>query len=279
MHWIALALALTACDGGGDADDKATDTPQDDTDTTGTSDSAPIDDTDVPYDGELNLTGAIRDGAGAIITEGARVQYCRGTACVSAHDFRAGTYRFFDLDAGVGSFEVVNTSADARRPSVFVPITVDASTRTVDVVVPDLGPDRALGPARAWLDLGDGLSIEAGADDVTPASPFDPAVTAIAAARVTDDALPIEGLEGTLIAMFYLAPFDAEAEAGLSVRFAPGDLPGPALASGEAELFYADYADSTWKRLGDLTDDGLGNLAPAAALPKLSTLVILRKPM
>lgn len=276
LRWLP-ALLLWACDGGGkapaDDTDLETDDPQD-------SAGADTDDPTIP-DGPLVLTGVVRDAGGAAIASGVRVQYCRGEACISAHGFDAGTYSFYGLEAGVGSFEVVNTSETARRPNIFVPITVDASTRTLDVVLPDLGAAQAIPGEAGWLTIADGLEVEVTAGDLTPASPFEPEVTEVAGVKVVDAALPTEGIAGDRIAMFYLWPFDADSAAHMQVRLDPATLlvGGAPLTSGHAELWYADYDTSTWISLGDLTDNGGGRLVPASTLPKLTTLLVATKPM
>lgn len=277
LRWLPTLLLL-ACDGGGkepaDDTDLETDTPED------TAGSDTDDDPTIP-DGPLVLTGVVRDGSGAPITSGVRVQYCRGEACVSAHGFDAGTYSFYGLDAGAGSFEVVNTSDTARRPNIFVPITLGNSTRTVDAVLPDLGPAQPVPADAGWLTLAEGLQLEVTAGDLTPASPFEPAITELAGVKVVDDALPVEGIGGTPLAMFYLWPFDADSTAHMQVRVDPATLlvGGTPLISGQAELWYADYETSSWHSLGDLTDNGDGQLAPPSTLPKLTTLLVATKPM
>jgi hypothetical protein len=270
-------LLLLACDGGKTPDPGSEET--DESDSPRPEDTfRETDDPTVP-DGPLVLTGLVRDGAGNPITSGVRVQYCRGDACISAHEYDAGTYSFYDVEAGVGSFEVVNTSETARRPNIFVPITVNAETRTLDVVLPDLGPEAALPGTAGWVTAADGLQLQVVAGDLTPASPFEPEVTAIAGSKVVSEALPVEGVSGDLLAMFYLWPFDATSAASMAVRLDPATLSDPPLMSGHAELWYADYETSAWISLGDLTDDGMGQLTTATPLPKLTTLLVVEKAM
>lgn len=268
---FSLLLLLTACDGGSKDPVDDTDPPAtDDTDTGGGGD-----DTDLPEG--ARILGTLKDASGALITEGVRLQYCRGTQCLTANAFEAGAFAFNGLTPGFGSFEVVPLG-DSNLASVFAPVEV-ATDQVKDIgaiVVPAFGPDHTLQVDEEEFEVATGLFLTAAAGDLEPPTPFDPAPTAIRGVDATANPAPIEGLAGTLLAMWYLGPFDAHAPDGLGVRIV--DTWG--LDSGDAELWAGDYATAAWIKVGDLDDDGADNLTPSAGakLGILSTLVVVRKP-
>jgi hypothetical protein len=267
---FGLTALLAAC-GGGDATDPVDDT----TDTTDTTADTDTGDTDVSVpSGPLVLSGTLRDAAGALVNSGIRVQYCRGDACRTAHDVTAGVYHFYDVEAGAGSFEVVNLDEGSGRISVFAPFTLDGTEQELDVVLPEAGAPGELPASSAWVTVANGLKLELVEGQISPPTPFDPAVTEVHGARAVEEALPVEGAVGAVLAVYYLEPFNAEATTPIAAQIANSW----SLASGEAGLWYADYATSTWTKLGDLTDDGAGNLTVATGLPKLTTLAVIRNP-
>lgn len=267
---LGLAALLVACNTGEDTD------PVDDTtDTTDTTADTDTGDTDVSVPtGPLVLSGTLRDAAGALVTTGIRVQYCRGDACRTAHDVTAGVYHFYDVEAGAGSFEVVNLDEGSGRISVFAPFTLDGTEQELDVVLPEAGAPGELPASSAWVTVANGLKLQLVEGQIAPATPFDPAVTEVHGARAVEDALPVEGAAGAVLAVYYLEPFNAEASDPMLVQISDSW----SLADGEAGLWYADYATSTWTKLGDLNTDGAGNLTTANGLPKLTTLAVIRNP-
>lgn len=270
--WHLGLVALLAACAGGDATDPVDDTT-DTTDTTADTDTGDTD-IDVPT-GPLVLSGALRDAAGALVNSGIRVQYCRGDACRTAHDVTDGVFHFYDVEAGVGSFEVVNLDETSGRISVFAPFTLDGTEQTLDVVIPNAGTPGELPASTGWVNVAEGLKLQLMEGQLSPPTPFDPAVTEVAGARAVEDALPVEGAVGDVLAVYYLEPFNAEAGTPIQVQIANSW----ALTSGDAGLWSADYATSTWSKVGDLVDDGAGNLETGSGLNKLTTLAVIRNPV
>ncbi|MCB9682755.1 MAG: hypothetical protein H6733_14915 [Alphaproteobacteria bacterium] len=289
MRTIWTVALLAAC--AGSTTDKVTDTDTDtDVDTdTGVVDtdatcelapdpSLPDCSADVPSGG-AGLTGALVDVDGNPLNTDAalRVQYCRGDTCLIPDCTFSNTYAFGNLDAGPGSFDIVLLpSCDGERfATPFAPLDVETGvTRTVDVTVPRLGPATAIPATATEIEVVDGLYLTVGEGSLERPSPLEPAATEIAGVDATDVAVPIEGITGTVLAVYYLAPFDYDSSAGVPVRLDNAWT----LADSEGELWIGDYTTSSWEKVGDLTIDGDDKLTTATGLPRMSTLVVVRKP-
>jgi hypothetical protein len=263
-----LALFLLAACAGSDATDPAdtdsgADTPTEtDTDTDTTPDEPAV----------VVLAASLVDGDGAPLTEGFRVQYCRGIACFNADQEASGAFVFSDLPAGPGSFEVFDIGDPPTHVTVFAPITVDGtSRRELTVTVPNMTPTDL--PSSVEEVTFGGCHMEVGEGSLAAGSPFDPAPTSMAVVRATSP-LPVEnGPTGEVLGVWYVWPFDAEAEDGIPLAI--DNTWG--VASGEASLWYADYETSTWIEIGDMTEDA-GRIGPPTPLPKLTTFALVRKP-
>lgn len=238
------------------------------------SDAAPAEDsdTDLPV-GPTTIRGALRDTTGAAMSS-VRVQYCRNTVCTVAV-LAPGEYEFVDIAAGPGAFEV-RSFADVEPPfaTVFTPLDARADRiRTVDVVVPRLSHWLALPATPGELQIADGLWVTVGLDQLIPSSPFAPAATHVGAVDATAQALPTDRLEGELLALYYLSPFDYAATAPLPLRVR-NDW---SLASGEAALYAAMYETYAWERVATLDEDQ-GSLVPreVAGPERFTTLAVVR---
>jgi hypothetical protein len=271
MRHVYLLALLVACDG------KTPDT--DDTDVTPVDTEEPEDteldlDTEVD-DPEYTLTGTLRDEDGQPITERLRVQYCRNIACRAA-SIEDGVYTINGIEAGPGSFEVVALDDGSDLVTVFAPLDIGDEDRTVDVVVPDIDFEVAIPASPAALTVADGLTITVGQGQLEAPSPLDPAPTHLAGTVGTDVSLPIEGLTGTLLALYYLMPFDYESSAGMAVTVR-NDF---GLVDGQAELYAAVYTTYSWEKVGDLVEDGDGGLVleGGGTIDRITTLAVVQKP-
>lgn len=281
-HLVCLPLVLVlACDGGEDPD--GTDTGETDSGSpTETDDTAEVDCRDqVPTEG-ARLEGDVVDTSGAPITEGLRVQYCRGDQCLVAC-FVEGEYVFGGLDAGAGSLELVPLG-DSDLATAFVPVTVgDSGSTGVDVTVPTLGAAITLAGTPAEVEPVTGLFITLGDASLTPPPLKDPA-TEIAGVDATAHAPPIDSLEGTVEALYYLDPFDYPAvgcdddDEGTACETLPVRVDDAWTLGTEGELWRADYYTAQWIKIGDLVDDGDGKLEAVEGLDRISTLAVVRKP-
>lgn len=266
-RWLPLFL-LAACAGGDATDDT------DATDTDSSADTPADTDTDTTPEepAVVVLAASLVDASGAALTSGFRVQYCRGIACFNGEQEASGAYVFSDLPAGPGSFEVFDVTDPPTHVTVFAPITVDGETRReLTVTVPDMAPVDL--PASVQEVTFGGCHMEVGEGSLSAGSPLDPDPTSMAVVRATA-ALPIEnGPTGEVLGVWYVWPFDAEAEDGIPLAIDNSW----GVASGEASLWYADYDTSSWIEIGDMTDTA-GRISPPTPLPKLTTFALVRKP-
>lgn len=264
MRYLALALLCTACTSGPAVETDDTDTI--DTDTTDTETT----DTEVTPVGSSTLEGAIVNAAGAAI-DGARVQFCRGANCLTRHTDATGTYAFEDILDGPGSFEIIPPEG-TDYAIAFTPIDLeDDATLSVDVTMLPLGAPVSIPATAAELEITDGVYVTLGEGELEPPLFVDDA-TEVAGVDATATPMPVQLLEGTVLAMYYLAPFDFHATAG-----APIELRNDwGLADGEAELYVAVYETSTWDKVGDLTVSG-DRLVSSGGLHLISTIAVVRK--
>jgi hypothetical protein len=260
-----------ACTGSGnDAEPKDTDVGTVDTGEDST-------ETDVPVDTERStLTGTIRDPSGAMIEEDIRVQYCRNTACRQA-TLEDGTYTVENLEPGAGSFEVIALADDSMLATVFAPLSVAPSeTRTVDVILPELEQRVAIPSTPEELEIAGGLFVTIGEGDISAPSPLDPAPTHLGAVEALDVGLPIEGIDsGTVLAMYYMVPFDYHADNELPIRI----LNEWGLGEGEGELYAAVYESFSWEKIDDLSITKGDSLTTASGvgLDLITTLAVVKK--
>lgn len=227
------------------------------------------------------LIGRLVDVDGKPLGKGGfRVQYCRDV-CLVADCFDGNAWSFSNLEPGDGSFDIVPLCDEERFAPVFAPLVVDdGMIREVEVVVPRLGPATPLPAASTEIEVVKGLFLTVADGQIAPPSPLDPAPTEVAGVDASAYPVPIEGLvAGEVVAVYYLDPFDYEADPEIAVRLDNAW----SLADGEAELWVGNYAaflgdadDAPWEKVGTLTVDGDGKLATTAGLPRLSTLVVIK---
>ena len=106
--------------------------------------------------------------------------------------------------------------------------------------------------------------IETSVDEATEAS----------AAWVEESVrLPVDGVSGTVVAMWYLMPFDHHSTAGMPVRLDLGSL---GLSGPEYRVYLGSYAESAWLDEGTVTDGG-GGVYEGVTLSELSTLVVVEE--
>ncbi|MEZ4235226.1 MAG: hypothetical protein R3F59_03490 [Myxococcota bacterium] len=263
-----MTLAAIACTGdGGDPKDTGVDTQTSDS---GTSDTdTPI--TDEPTECASDFTTHVaQDGAPVASTE---LRLCRGLLCRNGATDAQGDAVFENVPPEWHSYEVVAPEASGRA-TALVPLLFDCATdRQVDVPVLDLDAPSPLAAAPAEHPTGDGLYVTVGLDQLEPPTFFDPAES-VAGVRVPEALwFPFDGVTGTVLAVWYLAPFDYHAipTEGLPVRIV--DQWG--LTDGdELELYVGSYEDSAWVSAGTVTASG-GDLT-GGALPLLSTLLLVQ---
>jgi hypothetical protein len=271
-----LGLLLAAC--GGD-EDKAAGGPDEasDSGTSAVDDGTDEDDDDTGLaPGQGAFGGRVVDEEGAPL-EGILVNLC-AESCYAQRTDADGRWTH-ELPADLYSLELLEGDPSApTRGWPLAPVTViEGETRILedDVVMPLLTHHHTIVTDR-WLEVGEGLDLYVDpntwtAPDLAPedAEPW------VAGVRVDPAAagLPLEGLEGTVVAMWYLAPLDSRPTGDWPVRLS-GEL---GLAPGtEAALMVADYDAREWVAFSTVTVDDEGAVRTAnSPLPVLSTVVVV----
>jgi hypothetical protein len=196
-----------------------------------------------------------------------------------------GVWGFDALTAGWGSFEAKPLDSDSNFATLFLPLNLEeGAARPFSVELPRLSPSVALPASAAPLELTPGLFLTLGTGDLIPPA-LESAVTSVSAVDGLDAAPQIDGVPGTVLAVYLFQPFnhvatdetDTVPDADHGIPYEIFDAWG--LGAGGGEVWIGDYATSSWIKVGDVIDGGTaGRLTTANNLPKLSTLVVVRKP-
>lgn len=267
---LSFATLLLAC---GDKDEATDDSAVDDTNAEGDADTDADADTDTDTDTDVQdvatMSGTVVDSDGAPL-EGMRVNLCK-QVCRTVVTDSTGTYEFadFEADPWVHAFDVVDPNQVLMTPLSMVKAAKDEN-RT-DVTVAMLAPDNQVKVPTGTAQETDfcGVHITVSADELT--LPFGTDGEAGGCAAVAEEHwMPWDELPGTPLKVWYLAPFDAVSEDGLSF-WVETDL-----ADGTYEAYAADYHHTEWSHAGTLTASG-GTLTSDGTLHVLSTLVIVQE--
>lgn len=261
--WICLVLA--GCGSGSGSKDTA-----DQTETPGTNDSATTEDPDADLSAQLQ--GLVTGPSGPLAN--ANIRFCRGAECRYFTTEADGTYAFSDVLVAWHSLEIVPPPGSGLATAFAALEFQTDQSRTVDISIPALDSPQALG-ARKELELGSGLLVTVGADDLEPPLFVDPATEA-AGVQVPEAQWPPIDRPGEVLALWYTVPFDHTAvpAEGLPVRIEnQWDLP-----KGQTyQIWVASYRDSAWLDAGTLTVGADGYLTGDAALPLLSTVALVEE--
>ena len=264
-------LVLASCG----SDDGITPDDTSDTDVSGntnTDANTGDDDDDITNTVEktANLSGIVTDASGSPLSD-VNIRFCRGEQCRYVTTEAAGTYEFSETAVAPQSFEVVGPMGSGLA-TAFAPLNfASQEVRVIDVKLPVESAGVNLGAAMAELDLGD-LLITMGTNDLT-APLFVDAATEASATRIPEaDWLPTDGVAGTVVAMWFLMPFDHHSDAGMNVRFDLNDL---GLTGDVYRAYLGDYATSMWIELGEVTDGGGGVYEGASHLELTSTIILV----
>jgi hypothetical protein len=246
-------LVAIACSG--QPADKGADTGADgDTDVDTDTDTDADADTDTPTACASTLSGSVQRSGGAVVDS--EIRLCRGLLC-----------RTDDTDAQ-GGFGFTNFA------TVLVPMLFDCSTtRDVPTELLPLDPESALGATAAEHPVGAGLYVTVGVNDLEPPL-FGPPPDAVAGVRVVDfSGIPFDGIEGTVLAMWYVAPFNylAVPSAGLPIRI---DNEWALADDTALEVYVGSYDDNQWLSGGTATAQGPDLVG--AAIPLVSTVILVQ---
>lgn len=260
---------LIACSGGDtsiDSNDTAEtgDTEETDTDDTGDTGTA------VPLTGAMSGTVVGPDGQPLFE---AAVNICR-VVCFRVLTDANGGYSYSELEAWTASFYVI-PDASSGLATAMAPLSwADGENKVLDIQMLERGPSQPIPAVATELELADGLWVTLGMDTLVPAFGYDLVDTS--AVRVAEaDRLPIE-LDDEVLDVWYVHPWESEAEAGAALRVANtyGLAPGESVRAWVASL----PTEYSWLDAGTLTVSGDGTMLEGeAALPVLTTLVLTRE--
>ncbi len=262
---IALMLAL-ACAGDAETLEETAVEADADTDADTDTDTDADTDADADADADVVLSGTVSDLNGNPLL--ARMQMCL-ESCYFAESGPDGTYTFDPLEPATYSYEiVVLQEGDWATP--LVPFFLQADDAVIDLGVPLLesGSATPVG-APAEVQAASGVWLTLDEEELT--LPFGADGSRTQGVRVPPDQLPpIQGVDNTVLAAFYLAPFDAHSSAGIGFRI---DTQALGIADGtQLQLFASNYLTQEWLDVGTFTT--AGGEVQGDSLPVLSTLLI-----
>jgi hypothetical protein len=152
----------------------------------------------------------------------------------------------------------------------FVPYTLAEGEQTLDHTVISMGDGVMLPDARAELEIAPNLFVSVGLGELEPPLFTDESDWIGGVAAVDASRLPIE-LNGSVLDVWYMGPFDHHADPGLGVRVVNtyGDLTDRTL-----ELWVGDYESSSWLLAGTMSE-GKEGLTLDGSVSVVSTMVLL----
>ena len=272
MRRVLGLCCLLAC-GGDAADGDPTDEADADTDADSDSDSDADTDTDGDADVSASLSGTISGPGGSLADVDLRL--CRGLACRNGLTGADGSFTFTEVEVDWHSFEVVGPDGSGLV-TAFAPLQFQTDqARTVDVALV-AGQTTALPASSGDVEAAPGLHLQIANGDLEPPTPFDPAPTSVTGASVPQASwVPVDGVSGTVLAMWYLGPFDtpAASTSGIPVSF---DDQWSLADSTTLRVYVGDYETSRWLDAGTVTASA-GHLSGDAALPVLSTVLLVQE--
>ncbi|MFT5586352.1 MAG: hypothetical protein ACI9VR_003949 [Cognaticolwellia sp.] len=245
---LLLALACTTDDDDGTVDDTTTtdDTAVDDTGEA--SNECEPDDSVVTVEG---LYGTVSDNTGAAI-QCMRVQFCT-EVCINADSNGSGEYAVVPQGSGTGAFTVQPlTDTYADYFTAGVPLNYDGERQVIVKLQPIT--ERFDMPATAEaLQLSEEINLTIGVDNYE--KNFSADNTFASATMVSEaDWFPVEGVQGLVLAMHFLAPYHGHSD-GMPIEvFYPN-------ATADMALYEFVYDDSNlvyeWRRIETTVEDNL----------------------
>ncbi len=171
----------------------------------------------------------------------------------------------------------VTTTTTTTEPEVpgglavaFVPFTLVDGENVLDAQLFDMGDGVGLPKDRAEVDAGGGVFLT-GAVSEMHAPDFMPEASWVGAVQVPEEAyLPVE-LNGEVMGMWYMGPFDYHLDPAFGIRLTGVKAGG---TDRSYELWMARYETSAWELVGEATFDDEG-VSVAGDLSLVSTLVLM----
>ncbi len=152
----------------------------------------------------------------------------------------------------------------------FVPFTLVEGGNVLDAQLFDMGEGVGLPKERGEVDAGGGVFLT-GALSEMQAPDFMPEASWVGAVQVPEEAqLPVE-LNGDVVGMWYMGPFDYHLDPEFGIRLTGVKAGG---TDRSYELWVARYETSAWERVGEATWDDEG-VSIDGDLSLVSTLVLM----
>jgi hypothetical protein len=257
-----VLLSLVACDGG--SSDKANDSS--DTGGGDTSTNGETGETGNPFL-TASLNGTVLDPDGAPL-QGFRTNVCK-EVCKTSMTGADGSYEFTSLEPWTAAFYVQGNS-ELGYATPYAPVTwADNEEKTIDIRLLDIG-EVLSASGGGDHEFSSGIRVSFANGDMVDMLSSD-AIEEVSATAVDDDARPPLEVGETVLAVWYLGPFEAHGSATVSVR---NDW---ALATGETvSVWWAETPEtSTWVNGGTLTAiNGEDWLTGSATIGAFTTVVI-----
>lgn len=259
---LLSVFALTGCDGpdsGDTGDTEETDTFE------------PFD-TGAP---DLTEVQGILLGANSAGAEGIQVDLCL-SVCRTTFTDATGAFSVLGNPGSQHSFHIHGGEGFAE---MLVPLAVNAdfsAPQEVNASLHTLEDNKTLSSTTSEVEIANGMYVQLKDGDLAIDLVPDP-VTEVSGVKVDPaSSLPIT-LEGTVLAAWYLAPYDASQDGGTPVEFrneyelAPGAT---------AQLYTASYNDFDWIDEGTVTvsEDGTRLSGADVTLSRLTTAVLVVPP-
>ena len=183
-----------------------------------------------------------------------RVQLCHGLQCVPGSASGVGSFGVDIRSDGWGGFEVFPLSDDyADVPVLGVAVnTVNGGDATMDFIAPRLAKVLEMPATATETDLGAGLHLTIG-DDIGEQAATAPEGPLGAAAADMTAPMRVD-IEGDVVAMWHLSPWDFHAEDGMDFKIEAAGL--EVNSSSSFYEFRVESDDYGWDRIGGATSDG-----------------------
>lgn len=249
MRWTIASLSLLlACEGGpadtssptdGVTDQQVTDSGE----TGGPTDNAKEDGT--------RFDGTVVDSAGTPV-EGASILFCQAI-CLTDETDAQGRFGFPAVPSGWTAFEVIAPLGSGLATGFVPVIVVEDEDRDVNMTLPALDDAQAIPATPTELEIGTGLFVTVSDDALEPPTFVEDATETSGRLLDAADYPPLDFEEGSILAIWYMKPFNHRSKAGMPVAFANQWK----LADGEVyRVWQGSYDDQAWLDMGTVTVSG-----------------------
>ncbi|TPV93821.1 MAG: hypothetical protein B7733_18500 [Myxococcales bacterium FL481] len=259
--------------------DSASGTGDDSSETAGDSDhdGGEASDTGDGTKPRVALFGRVLDPDGVPVDD-VVVALCDAIGCKPARTDPDGDYRIEANTTAWYTVELVGGELAVNQPAYrIVVIHIDASQgdRRYDLTATRYTTVTSTPTEVTEVEIADGLLIELGPDSLSKGWSTPHELDQLGGTRVLpDEWVQVDGVP-PIVAMWHLAPFDAEADAPVPLRIR-NDI--------NAELgerytaWQVDYLDQSWRPVAQLEADESGFLVGSSEFDRLNTVVLTRSP-